>query len=130
MQLKRILHVDDDQDIRTIVQLALEVVGNFEITQSASHSEALEVAIGLNPQLLLLDVMMPGMSGPELWAQLTDQTNMAETPVIFVTAKVEDEFSQQLVREGALAVISKPFDPMTLADQIAEIWKQWQTKDC
>lgn len=122
MTLKRILHVDDDEDIRTIVQLALEVVGDFEIRQFPNGQTAVAKGAAFAPDLLLLDVMMPGMSGPEVWKALTALPELAGTPTIFVTAKAEDEFSRDLERQGALAVIVKPFDPMTLATQIQDIW--------
>ncbi len=122
MALKRILHVDDDEDIRTIVQLALEVVGEFEILQFGNGPGAVAGAVDFRPDLLLLDVMMPGMSGPEVWRALTALPQLADIPAIFVTAKAEDEFSRDLTRQGAMAVIVKPFDPMTLASQIQEIW--------
>ena len=122
MELKRILHVDDDDDIRTIVQLALEVVGSFEILQFSDGHAAVAAAKDFDPQLLLLDVMMPGMSGKEVWQALQADPATADAPAIFVTAKAEDDFSERLIEEGAMAVITKPFDPMTLASEITDIW--------
>ena len=123
MTLKRILHVDDDKDIRVIVQLALEVVGDFELLQFADGPSAIEAVTGFSPELLLLDVMMPGMSGNEVWKAIADDPSIEPIPVIFFTAKAEDNFSKQLVTDGALAVITKPFDPMKLADDIRAIWE-------
>lgn len=124
MDLKRILHVDDDEDIRTIVQLALEVVGEFEILQCADGPSAIAAAPGFDPQLLLLDVMMPGMSGQQVREAIAAIPELSDVPAIFVTAKAEDEFSAQLVEAGAMAVITKPFDPMELAEQISDAWNR------
>jgi len=122
MELKRILHVDDDEDIRTIVQLSLEVVGNFEIRQCPDGPSAVAAAPEFAPQLLLLDVMMPGMSGLEVWEAIARHAGLEDVPAIFVTAKAEDEFSRDLLEKGAMAVIVKPFDPMTLFEQIQSAW--------
>jgi two-component system OmpR family response regulator len=126
MTLKRILHVDDDEDIQVIVQLALEVVGDFELLQFADGHAAVKAVAGFSPDLLLLDVMMPGMSGNEVWKAITDDPSIEPIPVIFITAKAEDNFSKGLVADGALAVITKPFDPMKIADEISAIWEENQ----
>ncbi|MBY6201417.1 response regulator [Maritalea mobilis] len=123
-ELKRILHVDDDEDIRAIVQLALEVVDSFELLQCASGKEALEKASEFRPQLILLDVMMPCMSGQTLASELAKEEPLQHVPVVFVTAKAEAEFTEQLLAEGATAVITKPFDPMTLGSEIKSIWDE------
>ena len=126
MTLKRILHVDDDEDIQVIVQLALEVVGDFELLQFGDGPAAIKAVAGFSPDLLLLDVMMPGMSGNEVWKSITDDPSIEPIPVIFITAKAEDNFSKGLVADGALAVITKPFDPMKIADEISAIWEEKQ----
>ncbi|MEQ8368520.1 MAG: response regulator [Roseicyclus sp.] len=123
VKLQRILHVDDDADIRAIVQMSLELVGNFEISQCHSGEQALAVAKDFRPDLLLLDFMMPEMTGQELAARLAAECDIGSVPVIFVTAKAEESFSNDLVAAGALAVITKPFDPMTLASEIEKIWQ-------
>ena len=124
MTLKRILHVDDDEDIRLVVRLAVEVVGGFELLQFADGPSAIKAVAGFSPDLLLLDVMMPGMSGDELWKAIRDDPGIEPIPVIFITAKAEDNFSKGLVADGALAVITKPFDPMKIADEISAIWEE------
>ena len=126
MTLKRILHVDDDEDIRLVVRLAVEVVGGFELLQFADGPSAIKAVAGFSPDLLLLDVMMPGMSGNEVWKAITDDPSIEPIPVIFITAKAEDNFSKGLVADGALAVITKPFDPMKIADEISAIWEENQ----
>jgi CheY-like chemotaxis protein len=120
--LKKILHVDDDEDIRTIAQMSLEMVGGFDLVQCASGKEALVVAPTFLPDLLLLDVMMPEMTGEELWKDLMLMPALADTPAIFMTAKVEHSFLTHLLRDGALAIVEKPFDPMELSQEILAAW--------
>ena len=121
--LKRILHVDDDNDIRDIAMLSLQNVGSFEVLQCASGQEALDKAADFDPQLFLFDVMMPGMSGDELWAAFRKVPELSDVPVIFMTAKVERHYVAELMDNGALAVLEKPFDPIMLAEEISHIWK-------
>jgi DNA-binding response OmpR family regulator len=117
-----ILHVDDDRDTLEITRLALQVVDSFTLHQFDNAEAALSQAVDLRPDLLLLDVMMPGMSGPELWRALRVMQGAGEIPTIFMTARADDEALSDLVRRGALHVITKPFDPMTLGAQIREAW--------
>lgn len=120
--LERILHIDDDPDIRTIIRLALETVGQFNVAQYSTADEVFAGVDDFGPQLFLLDVMMPELSGVDLWKQLVVRPGLAEVPAIFLTAKAEDEFSKELKEAGALAVIKKPVNPMTLADDLRAIW--------
>lgn len=122
--LKRILYVEDEADIQAVARLALEMVGGFTLEVCSSGKEALEKAPGFAPQLLLLDVMMPGMDGPATLAALRAQPGTAATPAIFMTAKVQPGEVAQYREQGALDVIPKPFDPMTLSSTIEEIWKR------
>lgn len=120
--LKTIVYADDETDIRTIAQIALEAVGGFEVTVCESGMQAVEAARKHKPQLVLLDVMMPGMDGPETLKNLRADPALADIPVIFMTAKVRPEEVESLIALGALGVIAKPFDPMTLADEIRTLW--------
>jgi two-component system OmpR family response regulator len=122
-ELPKILHVEDDLDIQAIALLSLETLGGFTIVQASSGQEALEKAPAFSPDLLLLDVMMPTMDGPELLQELRKLPQFSQTPVIFMTAKAQPEEVQQFVELGAIDVITKPFDPLTLADQIRAIWQ-------
>ncbi len=118
--LIKLLYVEDDPDIRSVAELALEDEG-FELIMCCSGEEALQVAEGLTPDLLLLDVMMPGLDGPETLKKLRDFPHIKDTPVIFMTAKIQLSEVQEYKAMGALDVIAKPFDVMTLADQIHKI---------
>jgi CheY-like chemotaxis protein len=122
-KLSRILHVDDDDDIRQIAKLTLELVGHYEVAQCASGPEAIAMAQDWAPQLFLLDVMMPDMSGEETMRRLTALSGLENVPTIFMTAKAEQTYSKSLLQLGALAVIVKPFDPTTLCDEIETAWR-------
>lgn len=121
-KLSRILYVEDEADIRTVARLALETVGGFTLEVCASGSEAIRRAADFQPQLMLLDVMMPVMDGPATLGTLRDLPGLVDTPVIFMTAKVQPDEVARYLALGAVAVIAKPFDPMTLASQIEAIW--------
>lgn len=122
-ELRRVLYVEDDPDIRSIATMALEAVGGLEVRACSSHAEALEAATGFAPDVLVLDVMMPGMDGPATLAGLRRLPATAATPVIFMTAKVQASEVQGYHALGAIGVITKPFDPMGLADQVRSLWQ-------
>lgn len=121
--LKKILYVEDEPDIRTIAAMALESLGGFELACCSSGQEALDKAPEFEPDLILLDVMMPGMNGPSTLQALRALPGLASTPVIFMTAKVQPQELAEYRALGALDVIHKPFDPMLLAEHVREIWK-------
>jgi len=123
--LKRILYVEDEIDIQTIAVTVLEALGNFTVIVCNSGRQAIERAPEANADLIVLDVMMPGMDGPTTLKALRSIPQTAATPVIFVTAKVQAKEIEQLKALGALDVIAKPFDPMTLPERIAAIWGRW-----
>ena len=113
----RILYVDDDPDIREVAQMALDLDEGLEVRACASGADAIEVAPLFRPALLLLDVMMPQMDGPTTLAHLRADPRTANIPIVFITARTQSAEVEQLKRLGALGVIAKPFDPMTLAGQ-------------
>ena len=121
-ELKKILYVEDEPDIQMIARVALENVGGFELLVCSSGQEALEKGAGFNPDLLLLDVMMPGMDGPTTLTELRKIPSLASTPVIFMTAKVQPQEVSFLKSLNILDVIAKPFDPMGLANNIRDSW--------
>ena len=120
--LSRILYVEDEPDIRMVAQMALEAVGGFTVIACASGQEALSAAPTAAAYLLLLDVMMPGMDGPTTLKALRAMPGIANTPVIFMTAKVQAAEVAMYLKLGALEVIPKPFDPMELSAQLQAIW--------
>ncbi len=121
-QLNRILFVEDERDIQIVARLALEDIGGFTVEVCSSGREALERAPIFRPEIILLDVMMPTPDGPQTLQALASRPESASTPVVFVTAKVQKHEVAQYLELGAIDVIVKPFDPMTLADRVLEIW--------
>ena len=122
--LQRILYVEDEPDIQAVAKLALEMVGGFTVKVCSSGEEAMRVAEAFAPDMILLDVMMPGMDGPSTLKALRALPALAEVPVAFMTAKVQPAEIAQFRALGARDVIPKPFDPMTLADQVRAIWER------
>jgi CheY-like chemotaxis protein len=120
-EVKRILYVEDEADIRAVAEIALKTVGGFELQICADGTEALDTAVAFAPDLLLLDVMMPGMDGPATLLSLWELEGVKGVPAIFMTAKVQAEEIESLKHLGAIGVIAKPFDPMILADQVTEM---------
>ena len=121
--LQKILYVKDEIDIQKIARLALETVGGFEVMISGSGAEALEKAPDFAPDILLLDVMMPGMDGPDTLVELMKIESLKDTPSTSLTAKALPDEVTRYRDLGALGVIPKPFDPMALADKVKEIWE-------
>jgi CheY-like chemotaxis protein len=122
MTLKKILYAEDEPDIQAVAKLALEMLGGYTVQLCANGMEALVAAREFAPDLILLDVMMPGMDGPSTLKQLRADPATAAIPVIFLTAKVQPAEVVHYQSLGALNVIAKPFDPMTLAAQVRQIW--------
>ncbi len=123
-ELGHVLYVDDEPDIREIASLALSGVGGLRVTLCASGAEALTQVPAMRPDLVLLDVMMPMMDGPAVLAALRADPATAAIPVVFLTAKAQAAEMQSYLRLGALGVIAKPFDPLTLADQLKALWRR------
>jgi len=122
--LSRILYVEDEPDIQAVAKLALEQVGRFTLEVCSSGQEALDKAEPFSPQLMLLDVMMPEMDGPTTLGKLREISNLGNVPAIFMTARVQPHEIQEYIDMGAVDVIAKPFDPMTLSSQIRDIWEK------
>ena len=125
--LKKILSVDDDDDIRLIAGMVLKKKGYFDVTSQASGAQALEYLLSLEereyPDLILLDVMMPVMDGPQTLEKIRSEGGaLAQIPIIFLTAKCQPEQVQLLIEKGAVGVIAKPFDPQGLVDEVQKIW--------
>jgi CheY-like chemotaxis protein len=121
--LRKVLYIEDDVDIREVAKMALELVGGLELCVCESGSDAVKNGPAFAPDLILLDVMMPGMDGPTTLAKLRESPVLARTPAVFMTAKVQPLEVAALRALGALAVIAKPFDPMQLAKQVAAIYE-------
>ncbi|GAB5520978.1 MAG: response regulator [Rhodothermales bacterium] len=115
--------VEDDPDILAIAQLALESLGGFTVSLCHNGNTALERAEAFQPDLILMDVMMPELDGPSTLAALRDLPNTAETPVVFMTARAQKHEVEEYRRLGAVDVIRKPFDPIQLPQSLRSIWR-------
>jgi CheY-like chemotaxis protein len=120
--LRHLLSVEDDPDLRLLLQLALETVGGFALTLCESGEQALQIARSRRPDLILLDVNLPGLDGPATLAALRADPATAAIPVVFMTGHCNAAEQASLQAQGALEVICKPFDPLALAGQVAAIW--------
>lgn len=125
IKLERIMHIEDDPSIQEVARVALEIVGGFTVKSCDSGAMGLEEVAIFSPQLVLLDVMMPGMDGPQTLTELQKLPCMANVPVVFMTAKAQTQEVSAYRQLGAAGVIIKPFDPMTLSEQITDIWTTW-----
>jgi len=122
ISLQRILLADDEPDILEVSRIALETVGGFEVAVCSSGAELLQRLPDFSPDLIIIDVMMPDMAGPEVLTRVRQVPGFSETPVIFLTGVINGNELKNLRASGAADVILKPFDPMTLADRIDGIW--------
>jgi CheY-like chemotaxis protein len=120
----RILYIEDDPDIQAIVRIALETVGRLQLHVCSSGREALDVLDEFRPDFVLLDVMMPGLDGPETLALIRARHGFADVPAAFCTAKVQPQDVARLRALGACDVIAKPFDPMTLATRLRGLYAE------
>ena len=114
----RILVVDDEQDIREVAELSLAGVGGWEVLTAGSGLEALELAAAERPDAILLDVMMPDLDGPGTVERLRADARTRDIPVILLTAKVQGADQRRFAGLDVQGVLAKPFDPMTLSDQV------------
>jgi CheY-like chemotaxis protein len=120
VQPKRILIVDDEEHIREIATVSLELTGHWEIATAGSGAEAIRVAQQLMPDAILLDVMMPEMDGPTTFQRLQEDPATKDIPVIFLTAKVQAADRRRFATLGVRSMIAKPFDPLRLAGEVAQ----------
>ena len=118
MSALRILHVDDEPDIRELVKLSLGLDPEISVRNCSSGSDALAAAAEWSPDVILMDVMMPVMDGPQTLVHLRESQKTANIPVVFMTARAQTRELEHFLSLGATGVIPKPFDPMTLADAV------------
>lgn len=120
-----ILHVEDEPDIREITKIALESTGDFTVEACSSGEEALRRSRLFTPDLMLLDVLMPGMDGPATLAGMRKMPRLMHTPAVFMTAKILESEIDYYKRAGAFDVIEKPFDPIALPGKVMKIWRTY-----
>ncbi|WP_370263159.1 response regulator [Limnobacter sp.] len=117
---RKVLHVEDDPTLRKLVKMALERIGGMEVLSCERGSDAVRQAPDYNPDIILLDAMMPEMDGPQTFKALTCTMDLSNTPVLFMTARVQAEELEEYRSLGAFGVIPKPFDPTTLHRELAD----------
>ena len=122
---RRILIIDDEDDIRQVAALSLETVAGWEVVTSSSGADGIRSAQVEKPDAILLDVMMPGMDGPTTFLEIKKNPEIAGIPVILLTAKVQGADQKRFANLGVSAILFKPFDPLTLAQQMSDAlgWK-------
>jgi len=118
MANEKILMIDDEDDIRTVAQMSLQTVGGFQVLLASGGEEGLEMLEREKPDLILLDVMMPGIDGPGTLKRLKENPETAHIPVVFLTAKAQQMELEELKSMGAAGVLTKPFDPMKLPELV------------
>ena len=121
MRLRHILLVDDEDDIREVAALSLETVGGWRVSSARDGSSGVAMACAERPDAILLDVMMPGLDGAATVQRLRADSRTRDIPVIFLTAKAQAADRRRFAALGVAGTLTKPFDPMTLAEQIAAI---------
>jgi two-component system OmpR family response regulator len=121
--LRTILYVDDEPDIREVVLLSLGLDDSLIVHSCESGEQALQQLPQIRPDLVLLDVMMPGMDGPSMLQRMRADPALMQIPVIFMTAKAMPQEVARFRELGAAAVIAKPFDPLQLARQVVAVWE-------
>lgn len=126
MQRKRVLVIDDEDDIREIAEATLELTEEWEVLAANSGAHGVAIAQAMQPDAILLDVMMPDMDGPATLAELQRNPATKEIPVIFLTAKVQTADRRRFTDLGVRGVIAKPFDPLLLGEQVREI-AEWDS---
>jgi len=120
--LTSLLYVDDDDDIREIVEMSLGLDGSLKVSSSSGGEHALAAMRSEQPDLVMLDVMMPGMDGPAILERMRADPQLQHIPVIFMTAKTNPQEVAKFRGLSAIGVLAKPFDPMTLGSQVKALW--------
>lgn len=122
------MYVDDDVAMHKLANISLKLMGKFDVLICGSGKEALEKVESYNPDLIILDVMMPEMDGTEAIGHLQNIPVVCDTPIVFLTGKDKPEDKEKLLQLGAVGVIQKPFQPKNLPMQVSKIWEQWNQK--
>lgn len=123
-ELKKILYAEDEPDVQTIVELTVQTMSNYAIKICDNGKNLLESVEEYNPDLILLDVMMPQMDGPTTFKNLQENPKTKNIPVIFMTAKAQVHEIETFKQTGIVGIITKPFDPISLCSEIERIWNE------
>lgn len=126
--LQHVLCIDDDEDILQVAQICLETMANLKVSCCNSGTEGVQRAAEIHPDLILLDVMMPGFDGPSTLKELRKNPQLDTIPIVFMTARVQPSEVVDYLELGAAGVVCKPFDPMTLVDEIKALWTKFHER--
>jgi len=118
---KRVLIIDDEDAIREVAKICLELVGGWDVSTCGSGSEGLVLAMDQQPDAILLDVMMPGMDGPETFKRLQEEATTKSIPVILLTGRGNPSEDDEFNSLGVQGIIGKPFDPLTLSSDVSKV---------
>jgi CheY-like chemotaxis protein len=123
--MRRILIIDDEDDIREVAALSLEATAGWNILTASSGAAGIEIAAAEQPDAILMDVMMPGVDGPTTFGHMQKNSAISHIPVLLLTAKVQGVDQRRFAGLGLAGILFKPFDPLTLAQQISDVlgWK-------
>lgn len=121
--LNKVCYVEDDEDIQRIVRMSLERIGKMQVRIVADPTVAIDAILAFRPDLVLLDWMMPVLDGPALFRQMRAHPELRGLPVVFITAKASQRELDELRKMGAAGVLSKPFSPKDLPEQLRAIWR-------
>ena len=121
MATKRILIIDDDADIREATQLCLEITGHWDVLTASNGQEGVAIAESESPDVILLDIMMPGMDGITILQKLQGSSKTQHIPIIILTAKAQSRDRHYFDQLNVSSVITKPYDPLTISDQIFSV---------
>lgn len=126
MSPKRILLVDDEDDIREVAAISMQAVGGWEVSSASGGMEGIAKALAEQPDAILLDVMMPDIDGPTTFQRLQADPRTCDIPVILLTAKAQAADLRHFEELGVLGILNKPFDPMSLPGQVAVLLAAWK----
>ncbi len=123
--MRRILIIDDEDDIREVAALSLEAIAGWHILTASSGTEGMTIAAAEQPDAIVMDVMMPEVDGPTTFGLMQKNPDICNIPVLLLTAKVQGVDQRRFANLGVAGVLFKPFDPLTLSQQIADAlgWK-------
>jgi len=122
-KIRSVLFVDDDPDVCEVVQATLCLIAGLQVYTAGSGEQAIDLAYELRPDLVLMDVVMPGLDGPSTLERMRERAPISEIPVIFLSAKMHPATAAHFLELGAIGVIGKPFDPLKLCDEVLSLWK-------
>jgi len=127
--LSKILYVEDDADLQQIVSMILEDIGGYQVKICNSGKQALAEAYKFQPDLFLLDVMLPEMDGPSLLKEIRKNPTFKDIPAIFISAKVQGDELLEYSEQGVLGIIRKPFDPISISDTINVLYENYKNPE-